>query len=278
MYSLKAYNTYHLESFAQYIYFPKSLEEIIEIYKRYTKVVVLGNGSNIILTQVLYDKVAFIVIKDQFNNIFQVENGVYAEAGVLLKALSQYAYEHCSSGVETFFDVPASIGGAMIMNTSAYGDEIYDHVCYVDILDTQTFTKKRIHKEGIDYGYRYSMFKRMSVIILGTCFNLSEKSKIEIKAKMDNILSQRQAKLPQNPSAGSVFKRPNYHITVGEMVEKIGLKGFQIGGAQISPKHGGVIINTGDATGQNILQLVEHIQQEILRHYQVQLELEQILV
>lgn len=278
MFSLKPYNTYHIESFVQHVYFPQSVDEIIEIYKRHTQVVVLGNGSNIILTQSMYDDVAFIVIKDQFKKISQLSEGIYAEAGVLLKELSLYAYDHSLSGVETFFDVPASIGGAMIMNTGAYGDEIYDHVCYVDILDRQTFTQKRIDKNDIDYGYRYSMFQTMPVIILGACFDLSVKPQIEIKAKMDNILSQRQAKLPHEPSAGSVFKRPNYHITVGEMVEKIGLKGFQIGGAQISPKHGGVIVNTGNATGQQILQLVEHIKQAILAHYHVQLELEQILV
>lgn len=278
MFSLKPYNTYHIESFAKHVYFPQSIDEIIEIYKRHTRVIILGNGSNIILTQSVYEDVAFIVIKDQFKKISHVSKGIYAEAGVLLKELSLYAYEHGLSGVETFFDVPASIGGAMIMNTGAYGDEIYDHVRYVDILDRESFTQQRIDKADIDYGYRYSMFKTGAVIVLGACFDLSAKPQIEIKDKMDNILSQRQAKLPPEPSAGSVFKRPNYHITVGEMVEKIGLKGFQIGGAQISPKHGGVIINTGNATGQQILQLVEHIKQEVLMHYQVQLELEQILV
>ncbi|MDA0911057.1 MAG: UDP-N-acetylmuramate dehydrogenase [Proteobacteria bacterium] len=271
MFSLKFYNTYHIESFAKHVYFPQSIDEIIGIYKRHAKVIILGNGSNIILTQSVYDDVAFIVIKEQFKKISHVSDGVYAEAGVLLKELSLYAYDHSLSGVETFFDVPASIGGA-------YGDEIYDHVRYVDILDSESFTQQRIDKANIDYGYRYSMFKTRPVIILGACFDLSPKPQIEIKDKMDNILSQRQAKLPHEPSAGSVFKRPNYHITVGEMVEKIGLKGFQIGGAQISPKHGGVIINTGNATGQQILQLVEHIKQEVLIHYQVQLELEQILV
>ncbi|WP_119329514.1 UDP-N-acetylmuramate dehydrogenase [Cysteiniphilum halobium] len=278
MFSLKSYNTYHIESFAKHVYFPQSVNEIMEIYKRHTKVVVLGNGSNIILTQSVYENIAFIVIKDQFKRISEVKEGTYAEAGVLLKELSLYAYEHSLSGVETFFDVPASIGGAMIMNTGAYGDEIYDHVQYVDILDTQTFVQQRIDKADIDYGYRYSMFKKMPVIILGACFDLSIKPQAEIKTKMDDILLQRQAKLPYEPSAGSVFKRPNYHITVGEMVEKIGLKGFQIGGAQISPKHGGVIINTNNATGQHILELVEHIKKVVLEQYHVRLELEQILV
>ena len=95
---------------------------------------------------------------------------------------------------------------------------------------------------------------------------------------MDNIYAQRLSKLPYEPSAGSVFKRPNYHITVGEMVEKIGLKGLKIGGAQISPKHGGIIINVGTATGKDVIYLIERIKAQILEYYGVVLEPEQIII
>ena len=219
-----------------------------------------------------------MIIHDNLNSIRVIEPGIYAEAGSLLKELSIYAYTHSLSGVETFFDVPASVGGAMVMNTGAYGDEIYDHVIYVDVLDLQTKVIHKLAKNQIDYGYRYTMFKNSHFAILGACFKLHSKPQLDIKAKMDNILAQRQAKLPQEPSGGSVFKRPNYPITVGEMVEKIGLKGYQIGGAQISPKHGGVIVNTGDATGEDVLCLIRHLKETILAHYHVKLELEQIIV
>ena len=278
MISLKPYNTYHIDAYATEVYFPHSIKECIEAYQKHPKVVVLGNGSNVILAKTHYRDTAFIIIGDNFANISMVAEGVYAEAGALLKTLSLYAYKHCLSGVETFFDVPASVGGAMIMNTGAYGDQIYDCVAYVDILDLKSFTKQRIDKANIDYGYRYSMFKSMPCFILGACFDLVSKNQITIKHKMDDILAQRQAKLPYNPSAGSVFKRPKYHITVGEMVEKIGLKGYQIGGAQISKKHGGIIINTGNATGKDILALVAFIQQEVFEQFKVELCLEQIVI
>ena len=267
-----------MHSFAKYLYSPASIAEIFELYTNHEDVVILGNGSNVILTKARYEETAFIVIKDDFKQIFQVDEGIYAQAGCLLKSLSMYAYKHFLSGIETFFDVPASVGGAMIMNTSAYGDEIYDHVVYVDVIDTKYLKHRRIYKPDINYGYRYSMFKNAHFIILGACFGFSSKPQVEIKKKMDTIVIKRQSKLPNEPSAGSVFKRPKYNITVGEMVENVGLKGFQIGGAKVSIKHGGVIVNIGNATGKDILQVIDHIKKSIMIHYQVELDLEQILV
>ncbi|MBK2125376.1 UDP-N-acetylmuramate dehydrogenase [Fangia hongkongensis] len=278
MISLKKYNTYAIDAKAEHVYFPKGIQEIVEIYQNHQKVVVLGNGSNVILAKALYHDCAFVIFSDNFNQITKQEDGIYAEAGALLRELSLYAYEHKLSGMETFFDVPASVGGAMIMNTGAYGDEMYDHLCYVNILNLKTNKCERFEKKDIDYGYRYSMFKTMPCLILGAFFHFQAAKQDKIKEKMNHILAQRMAKLPRNPSAGSVFKRPKYHITVGEMVEKIGLKGHQIGGAQIANKHGGVIINLGNATGEDVLKLVLFIKEKIYQHYQVELVLEQIVV
>ncbi|WP_116963552.1 UDP-N-acetylmuramate dehydrogenase [Fastidiosibacter lacustris] len=278
MISLKPYNTYHIDSRAKYVYFPNTIDEIIQIYQQHLKVIVLGNGSNVILSQSNYFDIAFIILQNNFNGIKTTSDGIYAKAGNLLKELSIYAYEHNLGGMETFFDIPASVGGAMIMNTGAYGDEIYDHLVYVDVLDISTTQIKRYYKPDIHYGYRFSMFRSLNVVILGACFKLLTKDSSAIKAKMDDILKQRQAKLPIEPSAGSVFKRPPYHITVGEMVEKIGLKGYQIGGAQISNKHGGVIINVGEATGMDILKLINAIKYAVSTHYNIKLELEQVVI
>ena len=278
MISLKPYNTYHIDAYARNVYFPNSIKDCIEIYQKHRSIVVLGNGSNVILARANYKETAFIIVGNNFANISIVSKGIYAQAGVLLKTLSLYTYQHCLSGLETFFDVPASVGGAMIMNTGAYGDQVYDCVAYVDILDLNTFKEQRIDKENIDHGYRYSMFKFKPCFVLGACFDLIPKAQTSIKTKMDNILAQRQAKLPHNPSAGSVFKRPEYDITVGEMVEKIGLKGYQIGGAQISKKHGGIIINAGKATGEDVLALVSLIQEKVSEAFDVQLFLEQIVI
>ncbi|WP_119343009.1 UDP-N-acetylmuramate dehydrogenase [Facilibium subflavum] len=278
MISLKPYNTYQLDAYAQYVYFPQTIKEILDIYAKHDKVVLLGNGSNVILAKTHYNDTAFIIMQGHFDHIYAVNEGIYAQAGVLLKSLAMHAYESSLSGVETFFDVPASIGGAMVMNTGAYGDEIYDHVVYVDVLDLTTKNVNRIEKSVIDYGYRYSMFQTMNCVILGACFSLIEKPKAVIQQKMDTILAQRQSKLPIDPSAGSVFKRPDYHISVGEIIERMGLKGYKIGGAKISVKHGGVIINHNNATGADILALIRFMQDKVWDYCQVRLMLEQIII
>lgn len=278
MINLAPYNTYRIEAYARHVYFPKTTEEILRIYREHERVVMLGNGSNVILVKPYYEKEAFIVFPDKDADLFETDEGIYAQAGVLLKRLSAYACHRSLSGLETFFDIPASVGGAMIMNTGAYGDEIYRHVAWVEVLDLKQRKKVRFLKKEIRYGYRYSMFKTMNMVILAACFRLPVKEKAQIEAKMAAILHQRQAKLPVEPSAGSVFKRPDYSISVGEMVERMGLKGFSVGGAEISLKHGGVIVNRDKARGADILALIEYIKKAVRQHYQVELSLEQIVI
>lgn len=278
MISLKPYNTYHIDAYAEHVYFPNTIDEIIVIYQEHAQVVVLGNGSNIIFAKPYYDEVAFLVLGENFSRIDFEGEYANAQAGALLKDISLQAYEHALSGIETFFDVPASVGGAMIMNAGAYGDQIYDIVEQVSVLELTTMSVKHYNKSDIRYGYRHTMFKEGGYCILGAQFRFVPKDRLLIKEKMDHIYAQRLSKLPYQPSAGSVFKRPDYHITVGEMVEKIGLKGLQIGGAQISPKHGGIIVNVGTATGRDVVDLIEKIKVEIFEHYGVTLEPEQIII
>ncbi|MFZ9035777.1 MAG: UDP-N-acetylmuramate dehydrogenase [Francisellaceae bacterium] len=278
MNSLKPYNTYAIEAYARDLYFPRTIDEISLIYKRHKQVIALGNGSNIILEKPYYEAPAFMVLTSHFHHYYLENHSLYAEAGCLLKTLSHHACEQGLSGLETFYDIPASIGGAMIMNTGAYGDEIYDHIQYVDVLCLKD--QKRLHfpKSAIHYGYRHSMFKDNNYLVLGAAFTLTPKPMSDIRHKMDHILGQRLKKLPPEPSGGSVFKRPDYHISVGEMIEKLGLKGYRIGGAEISKKHGGVIVNVDHASGEDILALVTFMKDAIQQHYGVSLELEQIVI
>jgi UDP-N-acetylmuramate dehydrogenase len=279
MTSLKKYNTYSLDSEAKDVYLPRSIKEIIEIYRKHKCVVILGNGSNVILAKRYYKDTAFLIFKDNFKKIREVQSGIYAESGVLLRELSLYAYNNSLSGVETFFDIPSSIGGAMIMNTGAYGDEIYDHLLYVKVLDVDKNGTRYILKNDISYGYRHSMLKKTPYIVLGACFSFERCQKDKIKQKMDDILTKRKLRLPINQkSAGSVFKRPVYYLTVGEMVEKIGLRGYQIGGAEIAKTHGGIIVNNGSATGKDLLNLIKFIRKEVYSSYKVRLSLEQIII
>ncbi|MEY8766682.1 MULTISPECIES: UDP-N-acetylmuramate dehydrogenase [Francisella] len=277
--SLEQYNTYRIKSYAKHVYFPNNEKELLEIVNRHNQVFFLGNGSNVIFSKEYYDDVAFVVFCENFNSFNIDDKCVKVQAGVLLQDLALATYEAGLSGIETFYDVPASVGGALIMNAGAYGDEIYTYVKSVTILDLKTKKIKKYLKDEIEYGYRYSMFKYLNdICILSAEFEFESKSKQEIKMKLDDIYSRRLLNLPQKPTAGSVFKRPQANMPVGVMVEELGLKGKQVGGAQISPKHGGIIVNNGHATGEDILRLIELIKREVLEHYSIELHEEQIVI
>ncbi|WP_150463662.1 UDP-N-acetylmuramate dehydrogenase [Francisella sp. XLW-1] len=277
--SLEQYNTYRIKSYAKHVYFPDNEKELLEIVNRHNQVFFLGNGSNVIFSKEYYDDVAFVVFCENFNSFNIDDKCVKVQAGVLLQDLALATYEAGLSGIETFYDVPASVGGALIMNAGAYGDEIYTYVKSVTILDLKTKKIKKYLKDEIEYGYRYSMFKYLNdICILSAEFEFESKSKQEIKMKLDDIYSRRLLNLPQKPTAGSVFKRPQANMPVGVMVEELGLKGKQVGGAQISPKHGGIIVNNGHATGEDILRLIELIKREVLEHYSIELHEEQIVI
>ncbi|MGQ4001453.1 UDP-N-acetylmuramate dehydrogenase [Francisellaceae bacterium CB299] len=278
--SLEKYNTYRIRSFAKNVYFPNSEEEIVNIAKNHNQLFFLGNGSNVILSKEYYgDEIAFVVLCKNFNKFKISGNRLSVESGALLQDLALATYEVGLSGIETFYDVPASVGGALIMNAGAYGDEIYTFVKSVKVLDIKSCQIKEYQKAEIDYGYRYSMFKGdENICILSAEFEFEKKPKAEIKAKLDDIYSRRLANLPQKPTAGSVFKRPQANVPVGVMVEELGLKGKIIGDAQISPKHGGIIVNNGHATGADIIRLIDYIKAQILEHYNINLHEEQIVV
>jgi len=277
--SLEKFNTYKIKSFAKHVFFPQNDNEINNIAQKFKKVTLLGNGSNIIFSKPYYENRSFIILADNFANINVKGNIIEAQSGVLLKDLSLLALNCSLSGLETFYDIPASVGGAVIMNAGAYGDEIYNSVESVKILDLSTKKIKIFPKEEIDYNYRYSIFKNNpNLCVLGAKFKLEDKEQKEIRKKLDYIYAMRLKSLPKDPSGGSVFKRPPANISVGEMVQTLGLKGKSIGGAQISTKHGGFIINNDNATGQDILDLIEFIKVEIFKEYNVKLEQEQIVI
>ena len=278
--SLERYNTYRIKSFAKNVYFPNSEDDVINIVKKHDKLFFLGNGSNIIFSKEYYeDDISFVVFCEKFNSFSISDNLVTAQSGALLQDIALATYQAGLSGLETFYDVPASLGGALIMNAGAYGDEIYNYVKSVRVLDLKTQKIKTYSKIEIDYGYRYSMFKDdEDICILSAEFEFEKKPKVDIKNKLDDIYSRRLANLPQKPTAGSVFKRPEGSIPVGLMVEKLGLKGKKIGDAQISLKHGGIIVNNDNAKGSDIIALIDFIKSKVLEHYNIELHEEQIVI
>lgn len=275
---LTTYNTYRVRSKASNVYFPKSIEQVQKYLEIYPDAIILGNGSNVILTKSDYADQPFIILRENFSQVSVESCKVIAFAGASLQQLSLVALEYSLRGVEIFYDVPATVGGAIWMNAGAYGASIYDYLTEVTVIHRYSGVIKTYQKSEIEYVYRHTMFQELPEVIVSVAFEFVKGDNVKIKAKMDEILATRQSKLPQEPSGGSVFKRPKSHISVGEMVESLGLKGFQIGGAMISEKHGGVIINYQNATADDIYQLTEKIKRSVWARYQVALELEQVLV
>lgn len=278
--SLAKYNTYRIQAFAKHVYFPSNNDELLEIINKHNKLFFLGNGSNVIFSKEYYDhEIAFVIFCEKFNSFEITDNCVNVQAGALLQDLALATYDAKLSGIETFYDVPASVGGALIMNAGAYGDQIYTYVKNVTVLDIIKKHIKTYQKKDIEYGYRYSMFKYdENICILSAEFEFEQKPKSHIKEKLDDIYSRRLSNLPQKPTAGSVFKRPRANIPVGIMVEELGIRGTKVGDAQISTKHGGIIVNNGHATGQDIIRLINFVKEQVKKHYNIDLHEEQIVI
>lgn len=234
---------------------------------------VLGNGSNLLVS----DKgIRGMVLRmgRQFCDIGHAEDGsILCGAGVRLSVLCSYALEHSLTGLEFAWGIPGSVGGAAFMNAGAYGGEMKDVVTaceHVSLNGVSTaFTG-----EALEFGYRRSAYSNGGFIITGVELHLEKGDKAAIKAKMDDLMGRRKDKQPlEFPSAGSVFKRPTGYFA-GGLIEQCGLKGARVGGAQVSPKHAGFIVNAGGATCEDVLALIEKIQKTVKEETGVTLECE----
>ncbi len=231
---------------------------------------VIGNGSNLLVS----DKgIRGVVLKlfRNFSNILVDGNTVSAQAGAPLSGVAVKAAKHCLSGLEFAAGIPGTIGGAVLMNAGAYGGEMKDVVVKTKYLDTKGDINICVDH---DFSYRSSIFQKNGGIILQTEMLLSEKSKEEIYEKMESLFKARREKQPLNyPSAGSAFKRPQGSYAA-KLIDDAGLRGFRIGGAQVSEKHTGFVINTGDATCSDICALLDAVHDIVFEKYGVALQRE----
>lgn len=275
-FNLTEYNAYRLDSVCNKAWFPENELDFYEIFRqRSNKLIVIGNGNNIILSRTYYNE-EFIILNHCFNNVTVESNCIVAEAGATLLDLSQLALEYGLTGLEIFYDIPSSVGGAVVMNAGTKDGEIKDtleKVCYLDLVDMQI---KEVAKEDIGFEYRNSFFqKQVDKIVLKAWFKLRKGNSERIKEKMEENKKNRWAKQPRDfPNCGSVFKRPPGRF-VGPMLDELGMKGFSIGGAKISEKHSGFIVNTGNATGNDVLAVIAETQKRVKSRYNIDLEVEQ---
>jgi UDP-N-acetylmuramate dehydrogenase len=279
-FDLTNYNSFRVKSKCRTCYFPENEGDFLSIYKNgNVDKIIIGGGYNIILSKKYYDK-DFVIIGETFANVEMLEPGVVmCEAGASTIEFSKFVLEQNLTGAEVFYDIPSSIGGAVVMNAGASGEEIKDILLKVRYLDLVDMKIKEIIRENIGFEYRNSFFqKNTDKIVLKAWFQLRDGDQVQIHNKMESIKSKRWEKQPKEfPNAGSVFKRPPGYF-VGAIIDELQLKGFRIGGAEISTKHGGFIVNVNDATGKDIIDIIEQVQLKVMQKYQINLEVEQRII
>lgn len=233
---------------------------------------IMGNGSNLVVR----DKgIRGIVIKlsDNFNKCSAQDDIIYAEAGILLSKVANFAAENDLGGLEFASGIPGSLGGAVAMNAGAYGGEMKDVVISTEYMDENG---RIFCAEGEEhqFGYRSSFVQSQKVIVLSCKMKLKKGNFSEIKSLMSDLNQRRKDKQPlEMPSAGSVFKRPNGFFT-GKLIEDCGLKGFRIGGAEVSSKHCGFIVNADNATASDVINLITYVQGLVKESFGVELKTE----
>lgn len=257
---------------------PETEEELIEAVVRCRKAgtpyYIIGNGSNLLVRDAGI-RGTVIVISNTMSAIQPVAGEKYclrAQAGVLLSKLAKTAYQMELSGLEFASGIPGTLGGGVFMNAGAYGGELSQVIVQTRYYDQNANRVMTLTNAEQDFSYRHSVFQENNGIILESTLQLQPGDMGEMKAKMDDFSMRRKSKQPlEYPSAGSTFKRPEGYFA-GKLIEDAGLKGYTVGGAQVSEKHCGFVINCGNATASDILQVIDHVKQEVLRQFGVELE------
>lgn len=253
---------------------PKTEEETEYILRlarnRGARTLVIGNGTNLLVS----DKpLNMLVIKtnDGLADVSVEGDTVTASAGILLSKLAVFALNHGLTGLEFAHGIPGTLGGAVMMNGGAYGGEMKQVVESTRALCGDMETRE-FYRDENDFSYRHSRYTGTDDIVLSAKIKLTQGDPAEIKAKMDELSARRRQSQPLNmPSAGSFFKRPTGNFA-GTLIDKSGLKGYSVGGAQVSEKHAGFIVNTGNATFNDVLRLMEHVQKTVYDLHGVRLE------
>ncbi len=247
-------------------------ELLAVINKENIPLTVIGNGSNLLISD---DGIRGVVLVISDDSITVDGDIITASAGAKLSKLCNAALKSGLSGFEFGYGIPGSVGGAVYMNAGAYDGEIKQVIVSATSITRDGEIKTRTAEELL-LGYRTSVFKQNDEIILSAKFKLIPAEKDGVKAKMDDYLSRRKDKQPlEFPSAGSTFKRPEGYFA-GALIEQCGLKGFSVGGAEVSTKHAGFVINRGNATCSDVKALIKHIQDTVFNSFGVVLETEVI--
>ena len=260
---------------ARWFAVPETAEELKAVLaacrKADTPWYVIGNGSNLLVSDKGFPGV--IISTDKFDRLEVNGTEITVGAGVMLSKLANTAYKAGLTGLEFAAGIPGTVGGACVMNAGAYGSEMINILKSVTVL-TPEGTVETLPAEKLELGYRTSVIPKKGYLVLEAVMSLTEGNMEESKALMDDLAFRRKDKQPlEFPSAGSTFKRPAGHFA-GKLIEDCGLKGFTVGGAQVSEKHAGFVINKGGATASDIYNLCKEVEKRVKAEFGVSLEME----
>ncbi|MBQ9123110.1 MAG: UDP-N-acetylmuramate dehydrogenase [Lachnospiraceae bacterium] len=277
---MSRHTTFRVGGPADCLVCPENADQLGQIIHYLNKVeipyFVLGNGSNLLVSDAGYRGVV-IKLGEEMSGVSVEGNRITAGAGSTLTKVARVALEHGLTGLEFAAGIPGTVGGALIMNAGAYDGEMKQVVETAMVVDAEG-NQLELDNATMEFGYRTSALKNQKFVTTQCTFLLQEGEKEQIKAKMDDFAARRREKQPlEYPSAGSTFKRPEGHFA-GKLIQDAGLAGFSVGGAQVSTKHCGFVINTGEATAKDIKILIEFVQDKVRDTFGVWLEPEVILL
>ena len=272
---MKKHTTFRAGGRAKYFVTPENketLSKLIVYLEGKCNYYVIGNGSNLLVRDEGYDGV-IIKIGQNMSSCVVKDKEIQCEAGVYLSKVANEALNNSLTGFEFAAGIPGMIGGAVAMNAGAYGGEFKDIVKEVTLLDKKggIFTLKG---EEMGFGYRKSIVQEKDYIVLSTVLTLEKGDKVKIQDRMDELMRLRKEKQPlEFPSAGSTFKRPEGYFA-GKLIMDAGLRGYSVGDARVSEKHCGFVVNKGNATATDIIELIENVTEIVKDKFGVTLETE----
>ena len=271
---MKKHITFRVGGNADFFVTPATKEEVKDIImlckEEGMPYYILGNGSNLLVGDKGYRGVIIQIYKEM-NTIEVKDEEIIVQAGALLSRVGATALEAELAGFEFAAGIPGTIGGAVVMNAGAYGGEMKDVLKSVTVL-TPEGEEKVLYNEELELGYRTSIIAKKGYIVLEAVVSLEKGNREAIKARMDELKVQRTTKQPlEYPSAGSTFKRPEGYFA-GKLIQDAGLRGFQVGGAQVSEKHCGFVINKENATAADVLEFMNQVSAIVKEKFGVELE------
>lgn len=255
---------------AAFLVTPETEQQVVALKKALRDInhIVIGKGSNLLFPDEGYDGVV-VELGSLFSDIKVCGNEIIAQSGALLSKIANIAAEHGLGGFEFASGIPGSLGGAVAMNAGAYGGEMKDVVVSSRCVGE---SGNVLIVEDHDFSYRHSIFLDTNLVVLETVIKLQPRDVGEIRAEMLELNRRRKEKQPlEYPSAGSTFKRPEGYFA-GKLIQDAGLMGYRVGGAMVSEKHAGFVINYDNATTNDILNLMDHIKSEVYMRFGVELE------